>query len=40
MYLYVITNLINNKKYVGITNNPKKRWDAHKNAQDLSLIHI
>lgn len=25
MYLYVITNLINNKKNVGITNNPKKK---------------
>ena len=38
MYLYVITNLINNKKYVGITNNPKKRWDAHKKAQDKDMV--
>ena len=26
MYVYLITNLINNKKYVGITNNYKRRW--------------
>lgn len=27
MYLYKITNKINNKSYVGITNNVTKRWD-------------
>lgn len=26
MYVYLITNLINQKKYVGITNDYKKRW--------------
>lgn len=26
MYIYLITNNINHKKYVGITNNYKKRW--------------
>lgn len=30
MYLYLITNLINDKKYIGITNNYKKRWANHK----------
>ena len=29
MYLYRITNLINNKKYIGITNNYKRRWSNH-----------
>jgi predicted GIY-YIG superfamily endonuclease len=30
MYVYLITNLINNKKYIGITNNYKKRWSNEK----------
>jgi len=31
MYIYLITNLVNNKKYVGQTiNDPLKRWTAHK----------
>lgn len=28
-YLYKITNLINGKVYIGITNNPKIRWEKH-----------
>lgn len=30
VYLYKITNLINGKFYIGITNNYKKRWTSHK----------
>ena len=28
-YCYKITNKINNKIYIGITNNPKRRWTDH-----------
>lgn len=30
--LYKITNLVNNKIYIGQTNNLNRRWQAHKNA--------
>jgi len=29
MYVYIITNLVNNKKYVGQSVNPQKRWYEH-----------
>ncbi len=29
MFLYVITNLVNKKQYVGITVNPDRRWVRH-----------
>lgn len=36
MYLYKITNLLNNKSYIGITNNYKRRWSNEKsNPKDL-----
>ena len=37
MYLYMITNLINQKRYIGITNNPKQRWSNHRLAKDQSM---
>lgn len=34
--IYVITNMLNNKKYVGLTNNLSKRWNKHYNANGSS----
>src|ERR1019366_1526047 len=31
-YLYIITNLVNQKVYVGQSIEPKNRWKAHQNA--------
>ena len=30
MYIYKITNILNNKFYIGQTVNPRSRWNAHK----------
>ena len=38
MYIYQITNLINNKIYIGKTNNPQKRWDNHKCSNDPNMV--
>ena len=37
MYIYLITNLINNKKYVGQTSDFTRRMTQHK-TQDVQLI--
>ena len=43
MIIYLITNIINNKRYIGQTVNPKKRWNRHKwdsiNGSDCK-IHV
>jgi group I intron endonuclease len=28
-YVYRITNIVNNMQYIGVTVNPKRRWQAH-----------
>lgn len=42
-YLYKITDMLNNKIYIGQTNNPSKRWSYHKNQalknKPLQYIH-
>ena len=38
-YLYKITNLLNNKNYIGVTNrNPEKRFAEHKRQSSKSFI--
>jgi group I intron endonuclease len=31
--IYILTNVVNGKQYVGITNSLEKRWNKHKNAK-------
>lgn len=38
MYVYKITNLINHKIYIGVTNNYKKRWANHGQISDNCVI--
>ena len=38
MYVYQITNLINNKLYIGITNDYKKRWSNHKCCNSPNMV--
>lgn len=38
MYIYKITNLVNNKVYIGITNNYKKRWSNEKSKTSNQVI--
>lgn len=38
--IYKITNLINNKVYIGKSVNILKRWSQHKNATDSSPLHL
>jgi group I intron endonuclease len=38
-YIYKITNLVNNKIYIGQTNNPKRRWIQHKSFAKYNPNH-
>ena len=37
--IYIITNILNAKQYVGITNNLERRWARHKGANEGQFIH-
>jgi group I intron endonuclease len=37
--IYIITNTVNAKQYVGITKNLSKRWAAHRSATTSSYLH-
>lgn len=37
--IYIITNIVNARQYVGITNNLKRRWSDHKRANGGQQIH-
>jgi group I intron endonuclease len=37
--IYIITNIVNAKQYVGITTNIDLRWRRHKNANEDQYIH-
>lgn len=39
-YLYKITNLVNNKIYIGQTNDPKQRWSHHKSDANKPIMAI
>lgn len=38
MWVYKITNLVNNKCYIGITNNLEYRWHCHRNAPNYPYL--
>jgi group I intron endonuclease len=39
MYIYKITNTVNNKSYIGYTTNPQSRWQSHKHNRGSKLVH-
>lgn len=38
MYAYIVENLVNGKRYVGISQSPKQRWTRHKNGQGSRIL--
>lgn len=39
LYIYKIQNLINGKCYIGLTDDPKRRWSEHCYKKSSSAIH-
>ncbi len=39
MFLYVITNLVNGKRYVGIAQDYQRRWREHKSGHGSKLVY-
>lgn len=37
-YIYKITNIVNNKSYIGYTEDPTARWEAHRHNQGSKLV--
>lgn len=38
LYLYQIINLVNGKKYIGLTNDPDHRWSCHRTGSGSRLV--
>lgn len=39
MFLYAVTNLVNGKRYIGITNDFRRRWQEHRVGHGSKLIY-
>jgi len=39
-YLYQITNAVNGKKYIGVSDDPRMRWWVHRNCAKKNDRHV